>query len=134
MRMNHDDDAWMSADSNLSLEPMQCVMSSEQGKQSGDANNRRKHTNDKGATMHDAFMLIGIRSTLTDSQVFQVTSHIVGLVVLCAEIPIHLSPMHQTSSLLTCTRIPCSGSHCENGRVRWWCSHNRSVAADCCQL
>ena len=27
--------------------------------------------------MHDAFMPIGIRTTLTDSQVFQVTSHIV---------------------------------------------------------
>ena len=33
--------------------------------------------------MHDAFMPIGIRTALTDSQVFQVTSHIVGLVVLC---------------------------------------------------
>ena len=39
-------------------------------------------------------------------QVFQVTSHIVGLVVLCAEIPIHLLSMHQTYSLLACTRIP----------------------------
>ena len=68
--------------------------------------------------MRDAFMLIGIITTLTDSQVFQVTSHIVGLVVLCAEIPIHLLSMHQTYSLLTCTRIPCRGSHCENGRVR----------------
>ena len=67
--------------------------------------------------MHDAFMPIGIRTTLTDSQVFQVTSHIVGLVVLCAEIPIHLLSKHQTYSLLTCTRIPCGGSHCENGRV-----------------
>ena len=33
--------------------------------------------------MHDAFMLIGIRTSLTDSQVFQVTSHIVGLVLFC---------------------------------------------------
>ena len=30
----------------------------------------------------------------TDFQVFQVTSHIVGLVVLCDEIPIHLLSMH----------------------------------------
>ena len=50
-------------------------------------------------------------------QVFQVTSHIVGLVVLCAEIPIHLLSTHQTYSILTCTRIPCRGSHCDNGRV-----------------
>ena len=68
--------------------------------------------------MHVAFMLIGIRTTLIDSQVFQVTSHIVGLVVLCAEIPIHLLSMHHTYSLLTCTRIPCRSSHCENGRVK----------------
>ena len=70
--------------------------------------------------MHDAFMPIGIRTTLTDSQVFQVTSHIVGLVVLRAEIPIHLLSKHRTYSLLTCTRILCRGSHCENCRVRWW--------------
>ena len=101
--MTHADEAWMSADSNLS----QCsVMSSEQGKQSRDADNRTKHTNDKGASMHDAFMPIGIRTTLTDSQVFQVTSHIVGLVVLRVEIPIHLLSKHQPYSLLTCTRIP----------------------------
>ena len=65
--------------------------------------------------MHDAF--IGIRTTLTDFQVFQVTSHIVGLVVLCAQIPIHLLSMHQTYSLSTCTRIPCRGSRCEE----WTC-------------
>ena len=69
-------------------------------KQLRDADNRREHTNDKGATMRDAFMLIAIRATLTDSQVFQVTSHVVGLVVLCAEIPNHLLSMHQTYSLL----------------------------------
>ena len=68
--------------------------------------------------MRGALMKIGIRTTLTDSQVFQVTSRIVGLVVLCAVTPIQLLSMHQTYSLLTCTRIPCKGSHCENGRVR----------------
>ena len=36
-------------------------------KQSRDADDKREHTNDKRATMHDAFMLIGIRTTLTDS-------------------------------------------------------------------
>ena len=49
--------------------------------------------------MHDAFMPIGITTTLTDSQVFQVTSHTVGLLVLCAEIPIHLLLKYQTCSL-----------------------------------
>ena len=83
--------------------------------------------------MHNASMPIGIRTTLTDSQVFQVTSHIVGLVVLCAEIPIHLLPMHQTYSLLICMRIPCRGSHCLNKfKVRKWtcevfCSHQQRV-------
>ena len=68
--------------------------------------------------MHDAFMLIGI----------------VGLIVLCAEVPVHLLSMHQTYSLLTCTRIPCGGSHCENLTCEVWRSHLPSVAADCCQL
>ena len=112
--MEHARENGMSAD----LEPRQCDIIWTRKKQSRDADNRRKHTNDKGATMRDAFMMIGIRTTPTDSQVFHVTSHIVGLVVLCAEIPIHLLSMHQTCWLLTCTRIPCRGSHCENGRVR----------------
>ena len=63
--------------------------------------------------MRDAFMLIVIRTTLTDSQVFQVTSHSVGLVVLCAEIPIHLLSMHHTYSLLTCTRFTLRKLTCE---------------------
>ena len=104
----------------VKLEPSG-VISSEQGKQSRDADNRRKHTNDKGASMHDAFMLTGIKTTLTDSEVFQVTSHIVGLVVLYAEIPIHLLSMHQTFSFVTWTRLPCRGSHCLNKfMVRKW--------------
>ena len=128
--MKHAREDGMSADSNLS----QCsVISSEQGKQLRDADNRRKHTNDKGDTMHNAFMPIGIRTTLTDSQVFQVTSHIVGLVVLCAEIPIQFLSMHPMYSVLTCTRIPCRGSIRENGREVLYL-HTPSVAADCCQL
>ena len=73
--------------------------------------------------MHDAFMPIGIRTTLTDSQMFQVASHIVGLVILCAEMPIHLLSMHQTYSLLICTKIPCRGSHCLNKFIvrKWTC-------------
>ena len=107
----------MSADPHLS----QCSDVIWTRKQSRDADNRRKHTNNKGASMHDAFMPIGIRTTLTDFQVFQVTSHIVGIVVLCAEIPIHLLSMHPTYSLLICTKIPCKGSHCLNKfTVRKW--------------
>ena len=127
------DDTWnmrvkngMSAD----LEPMQCdvirIRRNSQGTLTTEENTL--------TTKRDAFMLIGIRTTLTDSKVFQVTSHIVGLVVLFAEIPIHLLSMHQTYSLLTCTRIPCRGSHCENGHVRCCIYTSPSVAADCCQL
>ena len=61
--MEHARENGMSAD----LEPMQCDVILTRKKQSRDADNRRKHTYDKGASMHDAFMPIGIRITLTDS-------------------------------------------------------------------
>ena len=52
------------------------------------------------------------------SQVFQVTSHIVGLFALHFVSPIQLLSLYQIIQFLTCTRIPCRDSHCENGLVR----------------
>ena len=37
-------------------------------------------------------------------------------------------------SILTCTRIPCRDSHCENGSLEVLSSHTPSVAADNRQL
>ena len=52
------------------------------------------------------------------SQVFQVTSHIVGILALHFVSPIQLLSLYQFIQFLTCTRIPCRDSHCENGLVR----------------
>ena len=52
------------------------------------------------------------------SQVFQVTSHVVGLFALHFVSPIQLLSLYQFIQFLTCTRIPCRDSHCENGLVR----------------
>ena len=52
------------------------------------------------------------------SQVFQVTSHIVGIFALHFVSPIHMLSLYQFNQFLTCTRIPCRDSHCENGLVR----------------
>ena len=52
------------------------------------------------------------------SQVFQVTSQIVGLFALHFVSPIQLLSLYQFIQFLTCTRIPCRDSHFENGLVR----------------
>ena len=52
------------------------------------------------------------------SQVFQVTSHIVGIFALHFVSTIQLLSLYQFIQFLTCTRIPCRDSHCENGLVR----------------
>ena len=46
----------------------------------------------------------------------QVIPHVVGLFALCAEFT--CCPCTKLIHFLTCTGIPCRGSHCESGRVR----------------
>ena len=52
------------------------------------------------------------------SQVFQGTSHVVWIFALHFVSPIQLLSLYQFFQFLTCTRIPCRDSHCENGLVR----------------
>ena len=52
------------------------------------------------------------------SQVFQVTSHVVGIFALHFVSSIQVLSLYQFIQFLTCTRIPCRDSHCENGLVR----------------
>ena len=94
---------------------------------------RTRETNDKRASMHDA-SCIGIRTTLTESHVFQVIPHVVGLVAVCAEIPIHLLSKHQNYSLLACMRIPCRHTAKINVRGIVFTPPLPSVAAHCRQL
>ena len=52
------------------------------------------------------------------SQVFLVTSHVVGIFALHLVSLIQLLSLYLFSQFLTCTRIPCRDSECENGLVR----------------
>ena len=52
------------------------------------------------------------------SQVFQVTSHIVGIFTLHLVSTIQLLSLFLFIPFLTCTQIPCRDSHCENVLVR----------------
>ena len=52
------------------------------------------------------------------SQVFQVTSHVVGIFALHFVSPSQLLSLYPFIQFLTCTRIPCRDSHFENGLVR----------------
>ena len=80
----------------------------------GDADNRRKHTNDKRTSMHDAFMADWHQSYAHRFPYISCRS-------VCTGIPIHLLSTHQTYSRSICTRIPCRSSHCLNKfRVRKW--------------
>ena len=52
------------------------------------------------------------------SQVFQLTSHIFGIFTLHFVSTIQLLYLYYFTQFLTCTRIFCGDSHCENGLVR----------------
>ena len=62
-----------------------------------DADNRRKHTNNKGASMHDAFMLIGIRTTLTNHSSDQGSLHL-----SCSEVSKCFRSFHTLLNLSFC--------------------------------
>ena len=80
----------------------QCVRSSEQGKQSRDAdttNKRERLTTNKlnSGSVHSVHE--SLADVLMSFHMLQVIPHVVGLVVLCAEISIHLLLVHQTYPL-----------------------------------
>ena len=60
---------------------------------------------------------------------FQVTSHIVGIFTLHFVSTIELLWLYQFIQFLTCTRISCRDSHCENGLVRCclYTTHNLEI-------
>ena len=93
--MEHAHENWMSAD----LEPMQCdVIFTRKNSQGTLTTEENTLTSKELQCMMPSSRLASERRSQI-YQVFQVTSHIVGLVVLCAEIPIQLLSMHQTYSL-----------------------------------
>ena len=67
-------------------------------------------------------------TTLTCSQVFQVTSHVAGYRSVLRVVNLIVVAV-TIYSILTCTQIPCRDSHCENGSFEVLSLHLPSVAA-----
>ena len=106
-RMNHEDDLGMNGDSNLSQTV--CVhlnKENSQGTMTLTDNKEERLRKNEGSSVHD------------DSCIFQVASHVDGIFALHFVSPIQLLSLYQFIQFLTCTRISCRDSHCENGLVR----------------
>ena len=88
-------------------------------------NKEERLRKNEGSSMHDV-SCIGTKLRSLISQVFQVTSHIVGLFALHFVSSIQLLSLYLFIQFLTCTRILCRDSHCENGLVRC-CLYNKSA-------
>ena len=104
-RMNHEDDHGVNGDSNLSQTV--CVhlnKENSQGTMTLTDNKEERLRKNEGSSMHDDFMhWHQLRSQI--SQVFQVTSHVVGIFALHFVSPIQLLSLYQFIQFLTCTRI-----------------------------
>ena len=98
VRMNHEDDHGMNGDSNLSQTV--CVHLNKENSQgtmtlTDKKEERLQKTKDLQCMMSHALA----STTLTDSQVFQVTSHTVGLFTLHFVSPIQLLSLYQIYSI-----------------------------------
>ena len=76
---------------------------------------KKRDYENEGSSMHED-SCIGINYAHTDMfpKCFKVTSHIVGFRSVLHVVNSILVAV-TIYSILTCTRIPCRGSHCENG-------------------
>ena len=131
--MNHEDDHGMNGDSNLSQTV--CVhlnKENSQGTVTLTDNKEERLRKNEGSSMRDDSHWHQLRSQI--SQVFQVTSHVVGIFALHFGSPIQLLSLYQFIQFLTCTRIPCGDSHCENGSCGVLSLHLPSVTVDRRQL
>ena len=131
--MNHEDDYVINGDSNLSQTV--CVHLNNLNNQgtmtlTDNKEERLRKTKDLQCMMTHALA----STTLTDFPSVQVTSHVVGIFALHFVSPIQMLSLYQFIQFLTCTRIPCTDSHCEDGLVRCCLYTSPSVAADRRQL
>ena len=80
-------------------------------KQSRDADTNNKEERLQKQTSSAVVQVHSVHESLVDVLVglhmLHVIQHVVGLVALCAELPIHWLSKHQSYSPLICTRIPC---------------------------
>ena len=133
VRMKHEDDYGMNGDSNLSQSVRASDKEDSQKTTTLTGQQRRETTKNEGSSMHDD-SCIGINYAHRFTMCFTSHSHIVGIFALHFVSPIQLLSLYQFIQFLTCTRIPCRDSHCENGSFEVLSFHHPSVAADRRQL
>ena len=110
--MKHEDDYGMNGDSNLS----HSVRTSKQGRQGTMTltdKQRRKTTKNEGSSTHED-TCIGVNYAHMFSKSFRSLHTLLGFALYFVS-SIQLMPLHPFIQFLTCTRIPCRDSHCENG-------------------
>ena len=120
VRMKHEDDYGMNEDSNLSQSVRASIKEDSQRTTTLTDNKKRDYENE-GSSMHED-SCTGINFASHVPQVFQVTSHIVGFRSVLHVVDSIVVAV-TIYSILTCTRIPCRDSHCENGSFEMLSSH-----------
>ena len=125
VRMKHDDDYGMSEDSNLSrLEPDSVRASIKEDSQRTTTltDNKKRDYENEGSSMHED-SCIGINYAHMFPKCFRSLHTLLGF-SLCTSCRQFLLVVAVTIySILTCTRIPCRDSHCENGSFEVLSSH-----------
>ena len=115
VRMKHEDDCGMNEDSNLSHSVRASNKEDSQRTTTLTDNKKRDYENE-GSSMHNG-PCIGIIYAHRFPKCFRSLSHIVGIFAVYVVSSIQLLSLYQFNQFLTCTRIPCRDSHCENGSL-----------------
>ena len=131
VRMKHEDDHGMNGDSNLSQTV--CVhlnKENSQGTMTLTDNKKRETTKMKDLQCMKTHPLASTTLTLTCSPSLSGHfTHCLGF-ALCFVSSMSILVAVTIYSILTCTRIPCRDSHCENGSCEVLSLHSPSVAVE----
>ena len=129
--MHHEDDYGMNENSNLS-HSVRASNKEDSHRTTTLTDNKKRDCENEGSSMHDG-SCIGINYARRFPKCFRSLHTLLGFSFCTSCRQFNLS-LYQFNQFLTCTRIPCRDSHCENGSFEVLSSHFTSVAADRRQL
>ena len=135
VRMKHEDDYGVNEDSNLSrLEPDSLRASNKEDSQRTTTltDNEKRDYENEGSSMHED-SCIGINYAHMFPKCFRSLHTLLGFALYFVS-SIQVLSLYPCVQFLTCTRIPCRDSHCENWSFEVLSLHPPSVAADRRQL
>ena len=130
VRVKHEDDYGVNEDSNLS-HSVRASNKEDSQKTTTLTDNKRVYENE-GSPMHED-SCIGINYAHMFTKCFRSLHTLLGFALHFLS-SIHLLSLYPFIQFLTCTRIPCGDTHCENGCFEVLSLHHPSVAADRRQL